>query len=138
MISRRDSLKMAAGAVLAANLPAHPRESGGDSLNVLANAKGMRFGSAVNEGTAGSINDPRYAALLTAECALLVPEVELKWRAIRPERDRFDFSRFDRILDYAQVRGMAVRGHNLLWQRPQRMPDWVESHDFGARPASEA
>jgi endo-1,4-beta-xylanase len=139
MVSRRDSIGMTLGMAITAAMPARPeREADDASLDALARMKGMRFGSTVNDGAAGSIHDPNYAALLVAECGLLVPEIELKWRAIRPDSERFDFSRFDPILDYAQAHGMAMRGHNLLWQRPKWMPEWAESHDFGARPASEA
>jgi endo-1,4-beta-xylanase len=138
MVSRREILRMTLGLGLAAAVPAAPKAAAAASLNALARTKGMRFGSAVSDGASGSINDPNYAALLAAECGLLVPENELKWRAIRPDSERFDFSRFDRILDYAQAHGMAMRGHNLLWQRPKWMPPWAESHDFGVRPAMEA
>jgi endo-1,4-beta-xylanase len=139
MTSRRNLLGMALGMAATAALPApaglHPDTT---SLNALARKKGMRFGSTVSDGTAGSINDPNYAALLVAECGIVVPEIELKWRALRPDRDHFDFSRFDPILRFAQAHGIAMRGHNLLWQRPKWMPDWVEGYDFGARPATEA
>jgi endo-1,4-beta-xylanase len=138
MVSRRETLALTLGLGLAAAVRARPKAEAAASLNALARAKGMRFGSAVGDGAAGSINDPNYAALLTAECGLLVPENELKWRAIRPDSEHFDFSRFDRIIAYAQAHGMAVRGHNLLWQRSKWMPRWAESHDFGARPAAEA
>ena len=33
---------------------------------------------------------------------------------------------------------MALRGHTLLWHRPKWMPRWMESHDFGDRPATAA
>jgi endo-1,4-beta-xylanase len=138
MVSRREALGMTLGLGLAAAVRARPNADAAASLHALARTKGMRFGSAVSDGAAGSINDSNYAALLAADCGLLVPENELKWRAIRPDSERFDFSRFDRILDYAQAHGMAMRGHNLLWQRPKWMPPWAESHDFGARPATEA
>jgi endo-1,4-beta-xylanase len=139
MVSRRESLAMAFGMAMAAAMPARSDlAQDGASLNSLARMKGMRFGSAVGDGAAGSFNDPNYAALLIAECGLLVPENELKWRAIRPDSRRFDFSRFDQILEHARAHGMVVRGHNLLWPRPQWMPPWAESYDFGARPATEA
>jgi endo-1,4-beta-xylanase len=138
-VSRREILRMTLGLGLTAAMPARSEpEADGTSLNALARMKGMSFGSTVNDGAAGSIHDPNYAALLVAECGLLVPEIELKWRAIRPDSERFDFSRFDRILDYAQAHSMAMRGHNLLWQRPQWMPQWAESYDFGVRPATAA
>jgi endo-1,4-beta-xylanase len=139
MTSRRNILGMALGMAATAALPASPSlQSETASLNALARKKGMRFGSTVSDGAAGSINEPHYAALLAAQCGILVPEIELKWRAIRPDRDHFDFSRFDPILKFSQAHGMALRGHNLLWQRPKWMPEWVESYDFGARPATEA
>ncbi|KAJ8133840.1 hypothetical protein OY671_012946, partial [Metschnikowia pulcherrima] len=62
----------------------------------------------------------------------------MKWQASRPTPDGFDFGRFDAMMAYAQAKGFAVRGHNSLWHQPKWMPRWEESHDFGARPASEA
>jgi endo-1,4-beta-xylanase len=112
--------------------------AGTSSLKSLAESKGMRFGSAVSDGPHGSFNDPQYAAVLEADCDLLVPENELKWQALRPAEGQFDFSRFDRILAHARAAGMAMRGHNLLWARRRWMPQWLERHDFGARPATEA
>jgi endo-1,4-beta-xylanase len=138
MVSRRETLTMALNLAAAIAMPARSKPEAAASLNTLAGMKGMTFGSAVSAGSRGSINDPNYAALLVAECGLLVPENELKWRAIHPDRGRFDFSRFDRILDFAQAHGLTVRGHNLLWQRSQWMPEWLERYDFGPRPAAEA
>lgn len=159
MITRRQSLAMTWGAVTAgmvaraasspvpgvsslALAPAAPAAPTAQpptlSLNALAKIKGMRFGSTVGDGLTGSFNDPNYARLLSAECGLVVPETELKWRAVRPNRQTFDFRRFDHILEQVEARGLAMRGHNLLWQRPQWMPAWVESYDFGARPAGAA
>jgi endo-1,4-beta-xylanase len=67
-----------------------------------------------------------------------VPETELKWQQVRPDSASFDFRHFDHILELSEAHGLAMRGHNLLWHRPQWMPSWLESYDFGARPASEA
>jgi len=92
----------------------------------------------VCDGAAGSFDDPDYARLLEKDCGLLVPERELKWQAVRPSRDQFDFTRFDRIIEAADARGLAMRGHNLLWQRSRWMPAWAESYDFGSSPRAEA
>lgn len=119
-----------------------PTPSPTSSLNALASAKGMRFGSAVAWGLpgsdTGSFANPNYAALLEAECGLLVPENEMKWQAIRPSPTEFDFAHFDAIVAYAESRNMAIRGHNLLWHQPKWMPSWEESYDFGPNPATEA
>ena len=33
---------------------------------------------------------------------------------------------------------MAMRGHTLMWHRPQWQPSWLEAYDFGTNPATEA
>lgn len=136
-ITRRHGIGMLAGLVATGlSRPALAAEA--TSLRSIAAAKGMRFGSAVANGRAGadrgSFANPAYAALLTRECGLLVPENELKWQAIRPTPTRFDFARFDAMLRWAQANGLAMRAHNLLWHQPKWMPRWEETHDFGADP----
>ncbi len=110
------------------------------SLHQLAAAKGMRFGSAVGAGPAnsGSHRNPDYAALLTRDCGILVAENEMKWQHVRPSLNEYSFAAFDGIVDFAEKNGMAVRGHTLMWHRPQWQPAWLESYDFGANPATEA
>jgi endo-1,4-beta-xylanase len=140
-LTRRESLAMTLGMIAATGISAAKtpaKSTGGLSLNALALAKGMRFGSAVSDGAGGSFDNANYARLLQADCGLVVPERELKWQALRPRGDQFDFAAFDRIMAAAQAHGMAVRGHTLLWQKSRWMPSWVESHDFGANPAAEA
>jgi endo-1,4-beta-xylanase len=102
----------------------------------------MKFGSAVAwsgaNADAGSFANPNYAALLERDCSILVAENELKWPSLQPTPAAHDFSRFDAMLAYAEAKGMAMRGHNLLWHQPRWMPAWTESHDYGATPRAEA
>ncbi|THD81703.1 MAG: glycosyl hydrolase [Phenylobacterium sp.] len=104
-------------------------------LRDLAAAKGLRFGSAIG---GRSFGDAQVRALVAAQCALVVPENELKWQALRPAPGVFAFDRADAILGWAAQTGLAVRGHNLFWTAPKWFPAWVNSYDFGSRPASEA
>lgn len=110
----------------------------GPSLDTLAKAKGMRFGSAVNGRPAGADSgswaNPAYAALLTGECELVVAENEMKWQALRPAPDRFDFARFDAMIDWADRQHLEMRGHNLLWHQDKWLPRWMATHDFGSDP----
>jgi endo-1,4-beta-xylanase len=76
--------------------------------------------------------------LIKAECGLVVPENEMKWQTLRPDPSTFDFSRMDSIVAWAQQNGLEVRGHTLLWHRPQWFPDWLNTYDFGANPVAEA
>jgi endo-1,4-beta-xylanase len=111
-------------------------------LNAVAAARGMRFGSAfawsAAGADAGSFANPNYAALLQGECGVLVPENEMKWQALRPSATEFRFDRFDAMVDYARVNGLALRGHTLLWHSERWFPAWLNAYDFGASPAAEA
>lgn len=139
-IDRRGLL---AGAAAAAMLPltAHATVQL-PGLNAVATQKGLRIGSALSWSTpgadAGSFANPRYAALLQRECGLLVPENQLKWQAIRPAADRFDFAHFDAMLDWADSHRLAMRGHTLLWHKTEYFPRWLNAHDFGATPTRAA
>ena len=114
----------------------------GASLDSLARAKGLRFGSAVGVGPAGSLtgsfDDPRYREILIAECGVLVPENELKWYVVRPDPRTYSFERADRLVNFAAEHGMGMRGHTLLWHHPNWFPEWVNTYDFGANPRREA
>jgi endo-1,4-beta-xylanase len=109
-------------------------------LNQLARTKGMRFGSAVGAGHSGSgsFRNPDYAALLKGDCGLIVPENEMKWQALRPSPTDFNFAPFDEMVAFAEKNTMAIRGHTLMWHRPQWQPGWLEAYDFGTSPATEA
>ena len=108
------------------------------SLNTLAARKGRRFGSCINAGTGGGILNPAYAGIVANECGIVVPENEYKWQATRPAPDKFDFTRMDAIVAWAQAHKLAVRGHTLFWDRTERFPKWLLDYDFGANPAREA
>ena len=112
------------------------------SLDALARRGNRRFGSAIastpGRTDAGSIENPAYAALIASECGLVVPENEMKWQTTRPSPDRYDFTRLDAIVKWARTRNLEVRGHTLLWHRPQWFPEWLNNYDFGARPVAEA
>lgn len=111
-------------------------------LNTLAARGRRRFGSAIasTPGTAnaGSIQNPDYTAIIKAECGIVVPENEMKWQAVRPSPTAYAFDRMDEIVRWAQANALAVRGHTLLWHRPQWFPNWLNTYDFGARPVQEA
>ena len=120
-----------------------------DSLNGLAMAKGLGFGSCL--GTAAKapaklstvqqfkavpagFDDLQMRALFIAQCGILVPENEMKWYALRAGPKGFDFSRADALLAFANQYQLAMRGHTLLWNRGRWMPDWLVNNDFGANP----
>jgi len=140
MASRRDALKMIGAAVAASTLPATAAEA--ETLKSIAAAKGMRFGNAMgnlDDGKNGvRFNDPAYRALMARECGMLVAENEMKWPQLQPEPGPYRFEAADRMVAWARQENMLVRGHTLVWQSPRWLPEWVNQHDFGSRPAAMA
>ena len=106
-----------------------------DSLEILARAKGMHFGSAL--GGRG-LADPGYVELIRAQCGLIVPENELKMPAIQPQPGEFHFERGDVVAAFAETEDLLLRGHCLLWHHPRWLPRWLDGYDFGADPAAAA
>ncbi len=112
------------------------------SLNAIAMRGGRHFGSAIastpGRADTGSIQNPAYTRLIKAECGMVVPENEMKWQALRPDPATYDFARMDAIAQWAKANDLALRGHTLLWHRPQWFPEWLNNYDFGATPGIEA
>ncbi|HUO01144.1 MAG TPA: endo-1,4-beta-xylanase [Rhizomicrobium sp.] len=138
-VSRREWMALASAAAFGGEAQAAPTSQ---SLNSLAKTKGLAgFGSCIGGSgsrAASSFNDDGVRDLHLRECGIVVPENELKWIALRPDPKEFTFFRADQIIDWADVNGMKVRGHTLLWNRPEYMPEWLLNYDLGPRPATEA
>jgi len=106
---------------LAATTPA-----AADTLRTLAESAGIRIGAAAN--VAALHEDPAYARLLAREFDMLTPENALKFSVVHPERDRYDFSQVDALLEFAEAHGMQVNGHVLVWHG--QLPDWLTQGNF--------
>jgi len=119
-----------------------------DSLNTIAETRGLKFGTCLGTGNGGvksfegkftgSFEDPQVRALTVEQCGILVPENELKWYALRADPMTFDFRRADLLLDFAAKNDLAMRGHTLLWNRTEWLPKWLPGYDFGPKPAVQA
>ena len=129
MISRRAAVSGMAGMTCAvlSSVPVSAKDSAwnppsGGSLDVLARAKGLRFGT---ETSGPELNDTSNRAILLAECGVITPGNALKWPETEPRPGSFDFAEGDVIARFAADHGLLMRGHTLLWLRPQFQPQWL-------------
>src|ERR1700727_1629582 len=106
---------LAAGAaavpLLEGEIPAHMPASfhdvaGRRSLKAHARRHGLIFGSAVMIRNVQ--NDPDFAELIEEQCGIVVPTNELKWVALRPAPDKFDFAAPDFLLAFAKSYKMLM------------------------------
>ena len=91
-------------------------------LAAAAARRGRFFGSAVRFEQLQA--EPALRAAVLQDCAVLTPEVELKWDAIEPAPGKWSLTNFDRLVGFALETGKAVRGHTMLWHRST--PTWAE------------
>jgi len=96
-----------------------------DSLRKAAEQSGMLIGAAVRPA---QLSEPAYAATLANQFNLLEPENALKWDALRPDPQSFNFFQADQIVDFAARHNMKVRGHTLVWH--QQNPAWLMEGHF--------
>ncbi|MFB7249713.1 endo-1,4-beta-xylanase [Microbacterium sp. NPDC056234] len=64
-----------------------------------------------------------YQQVLGAQFSSLTPENDMKWDALRPAPDQYDFASADALVAYAKANRQEVRGHTLLWH--SQNPAWV-------------
>ncbi|MDT8759815.1 endo-1,4-beta-xylanase [Sphingomonas psychrotolerans] len=95
----------------------------GPGLNARARRSGRRYGCAIKSGQIAK--DPAFTAAVLREAGTIVQEYELKRHVTQPAPGRYDFSGNDKLVDFAEQHGLAVRGHTLVWYAMN--PPWLEA-----------
>jgi endo-1,4-beta-xylanase len=95
------------------------------TLRQASEHSGILIGAAVN---ARYLAETAYTATLAREFNMVEPEDAMKWSVLRPDRYSFDFRDADNIVAFAELHGMKVRGHNLVWHNHN--PDWLKHGNF--------
>lgn len=95
------------------------------SLREQADKSGMLIGAAVNPRR---FAEAPYAATLAREFNMIGAENVMKWGAIRPNQETFNFKPGDEVVDFAKATAMKVRGHCLLWS--EYNPAWLAQGSF--------
>lgn len=96
------------------------------SLRALAEKRGILIGAAVDMKALKS--DPKYGEVLAREFNAILPENAMKLILLHPERDRYNFTDTDILMEFAKSHQMQVHGHPLIWH--YAIPQWLESGNF--------
>jgi len=123
----RTSTLLAVAAALLAAVSAAAAEP--PTLKSLA-PPGLRIGVALNQKQSDG-KDAAALAIVTRHFNQVSPENLLKWEAVHPEPDRYDFGPADRYVEIGRSHGMFVVGHVLLWH--QQTPAWVFAGEGGKK-----
>ncbi|MGW4115864.1 endo-1,4-beta-xylanase [Actinosynnema sp. NPDC004786] len=118
---------LATALLVTALLAAPQAHAAAYTLKDAAAATGRVFGAVV---PAGLLDVADYTKALDQEFGQVTPENEMKWNVVERVRGKFDYAAADRLVDYAESRGMAVRGSVLAWH--SQLPGWVINISSGA------
>ena len=121
-VRRAVSLLTTAGLVATAAVALAGPAQAGTTLGQAAAERGRYFGVAI---AAGRMNDTTYMGIVDREFSSIVAENEMKMDATEPNRNQFNFTNGDRIVNYALGKGKQVRGHTLAWHAQQ--PGWMQN-----------
>ncbi|MEM9162604.1 MAG: endo-1,4-beta-xylanase, partial [Cyanobacteria bacterium P01_F01_bin.4] len=95
------------------------------ALQILATPHRIGLGTAVSFQALQA--DRRYRETLGRKFGQITPENAIKFEAVHPAPDRYDFYRADTLLAFAEHQGMTVHGHTLVWH--SQLPEWVKIED---------
>lgn len=90
--------------------------------------KDFLIGVAISEPQSDG-SSPREAEIAATQFNSISPENVLKWEAVHPDPDRFDFTGANRYVAFGQKNHMFIIGHNLVWH--SQTPAWVFQDDKG-------
>ena len=95
-------------------------------LRLYADKNQKLIGTAIstwkNDITNASLPETKEVA---AQFNLLVAENEMKFDALEPSRNQFNYWAADNLVSFAQRNQMKMRGHCLAWH--SQLPEWVSS-----------
>ncbi len=69
-----------------------------------------------------------YFETLKREFNIIVAENAFKWTALRPDKNSFNFTDTDALVDFAVANNMKIRGHTLVWHN--QIPTWLTNGNF--------
>jgi endo-1,4-beta-xylanase len=96
------------------------------TLRDAADARGLRIGAAVNMSPFR--NEAIYTQTLGREFNMLVAENAMKFDAMHPSQNTYNFTDADALVAYAEANNMVVRGHTLVWH--SQIPGWLTGGNF--------
>jgi GH35 family endo-1,4-beta-xylanase len=95
------------------------------TLRHLAAENSLYIGSAA---WTSHLADPIHAEIMAREFNMFTPEHEAKFCMLSRSANQYDFSRFDRLVDFAEDNNMVIHGHALIWHSCS--PSWVEGANW--------
>ena len=104
--------------------PASDFAPDGTPLQDLATARDFLIGYASTKDVYYRPDGALYSRVAAREFNFVTPENSLKWGFVNPYPGRYRWSSADNLLSFADVNGLEVHGHTLVWY--SQLPNWIK------------
>lgn len=98
----------------------------GTKVNIQQQSNSFPMGTCINYD---SLADPWYTSFFLKHFNFAVFENELKWDQIEPEEGEERFYKADEMVKFCNDNNIPMRGHCIVWDVNQEVPDWVQALD---------
>jgi endo-1,4-beta-xylanase len=75
------------------------------------------------------LNEAPYADIVASQFSFATIDGEPNWQfndgALRPSENQYDFSRIDKVMQFAKSHNLPVQMHHLVWGEQKWLPDWL-------------
>ncbi|XP_058190888.1 endo-1,4-beta-xylanase 5 isoform X1 [Rhododendron vialii] len=107
----------------------HVSDGHGDKLQgaeIMAKqvSKDFPFGSAIAKTILGNVP---YQNWFVERFNAVVFENELKWEATESKPGQINYTTSDQMLEFVRANQIVARGHNIFWEDPKYIPEWVRN-----------
>ncbi|XP_018479037.1 endo-1,4-beta-xylanase 5-like [Raphanus sativus] len=94
------------------------------TISIVQNRLGFPFGCEVEKNILGN---KAYQDWFTKRFTVTTFANEMKWYSTEAVRGKEDYTTADAMLRFFKEHGIAVRGHNIVWNDPKYQLSWVTS-----------
>lgn len=114
------------------------RATPGSRVTVRQQSHAFRFGTAISRNAfrdtsrLSEADRKQYCDVLKANFNAAVHENALKWYSTERSPGKHRFEDADRMLDWCEQNGLALRGHAVYWGRDKLVPQWQKDMDDDA------
>ena len=102
-----------------------------ETIRDLAKERGRFIGTILNSEWFNDAIEPEFEEIHKTQFNVVVAENEMKFDATEPNENEFNFTKGDKMVEYALANGIRVRGHALAWH--SQVAGWVSSNYAGQK-----
>ena len=100
-------------------------------IREIAKERGRYIGTFLNSEWFNDDIEPEFEEIHKTQFNVVVAENEMKFDATEPRENEFNFTKGDKMVEYAKANGIRVRGHALAWH--SQVASWVSNNYAGQK-----